>query len=83
MFQGIKWGLVHFSSKNTFGDTAKIEFAYFTILCSIFVISYKNATIGKTKNFTISSISHKVFEVEKCTISQFNPWNLLFWPFEA
>ena len=83
MFQGLKWGIVHLFRTNTFGDTAKIEFAYFTILSSIFVISYKNATIGKTKKFTISSVSHKVFEVEKCTISQFNLWNLLFWPLKC
>ena len=32
MFQETKQGIVHYSCKNTFGDMAKIEFAYFIIL---------------------------------------------------
>ena len=44
MFQG---GIVDFSSTNTFGDKAKIEFVYFTNLCSNFVILYKNEKMWK------------------------------------
>ena len=47
MFQELKLGFVHFSNTYTFGDAAKIEHVYFTILCSNFVISYKNEKLGK------------------------------------
>ena len=49
MFQELKWGIVHFSSTNTFGYMAWIEFAYLTILYSNFVISYINTKLGKWK----------------------------------
>ena len=81
MIQGLKWGILQFSImyKYTFGDTARIEFVYFSILCSNFVISYKNAEMGKWK------ISHFQLYLKKCLrciMSQFNPWNFLFWPSE-
>ena len=59
-----------FSSTYTFGDTAKSEFLHFTIECGNFVIFNRNAKMGK-KHCTFSTISQKVFEVEKYTISQF------------
>ena len=49
MFYGLKWGVVYSSSTNTFGGKAKIEFVYFTILCSNFVFSYKNAKLDVKK----------------------------------
>ena len=49
MFQALKWGIVHFCCKNTFGDTALMKSVNFTILCSIIKISCKNAKLGKWK----------------------------------
>ena len=47
MFQGLRLGILHFSSKKNFGDAARIGSIYFAISCSNFVISYKNAKMGK------------------------------------
>ena len=49
IFQGSKWGIVRFSIKNTLGDTAKIKFEYFIILCIKFAISEKNKKCEKWK----------------------------------
>ena len=57
-FQGLKWGIVYFSSTNTaFGDTAKIEFVYLATLCSDFAISYKGAKLRNEKFHIFSQIS--------------------------
>ena len=75
-------GILHFFNANTFGGTAKIEFVYFTILCSDFVSFLQKHEIGKIKKLAFLAISQKLLEVKKCTMSQFNSWSLLFWPFK-
>ena len=42
-----KWGNMQFCNTNTFEGTAKIDFVYFSISCSEFVISIKNANMEK------------------------------------
>ena len=47
IFQGLKGGILHFSSINSFGDMARIEFVYLTVLYSNFEISHKSKKLGK------------------------------------
>ena len=55
MLQGLKRGIIHFSSIKTFRNTVEIEFVYFTILCSNFEISYKNEKLEKLKFLQLAS----------------------------
>ena len=78
--RALKWGIIHFCSLSTFGDTTKymkIWHCQYLHICNRMAKSLiwiaKNAEIQKSAFYLFLSISPIKFEVQRRTIPYFNP----------